>query len=119
MMASRRTDVCCTGSGSTSETSWLRSAQTRRRSWRSLDSSLGYLGCPYPAEAGAVGRGAVAELAGRDAGGISRSVRRVHRRQIPVRGWGVFESLGYFACGPVGLVHTQKIGNSIRKAHLD
>src|SRR5258708_1185827 len=31
---------------------------------------------------------AAAELAGRDAGGISRSVRRVHRRQIPVRGGG-------------------------------
>jgi hypothetical protein len=37
-------------------------AQTRRRSWRSLDSSLGYLGCPHPAEAGGVGRGAAAEL---------------------------------------------------------
>src|ERR1700675_2178596 len=44
----------------------------------------GNLGCPHPAEAGGVGRGAVAELAGRDAG----SVRRVHRRQIPVRGGG-------------------------------
>jgi hypothetical protein len=27
-----------------------------------------------------------------------------------VASWGVFKSLGYFACGPVVLFHTQEIG---------
>jgi hypothetical protein len=40
--------------------------------WRSLDSSLGYLGCPHPAEAGGVGRGAP-----RDGWGTRPTTRRV------------------------------------------
>ena len=27
----------------------------------------------------------------------------------------MFESLGYFACGPVGLVHTHKVGIKYKK----
>ena len=32
--------------------------------------------------------------------------------------WGVVKSLGYYRRGPVGLLHTQKVQNSIRKAHF-
>src|SRR3984893_143754 len=34
------------------------------------------------------------------------------------RRWGVVKSLEHLARGPVGLLHTQKVRNSIRKAHL-
>jgi hypothetical protein len=30
-------------------------------------------------------------------------------------GWGVFESLGYFACGPVAMVRMQKVGIKYKK----
>jgi hypothetical protein len=72
-----------------------------------LDSSLGYLGCPHPAEAGGVGRGAAAELQVV----TLEEFLEVYDGYIGgkyLRGVGVFESLGYFACGPVGLIRTQK-----------
>jgi hypothetical protein len=73
-----------------------------------LDSSLGYLGCPHPAEAGGVGRGAAAELQVV----TLEEFLEVYDGYIGgkyLRGVGVFESLGYFACGPVGLVHTHDL----------
>jgi hypothetical protein len=72
-----------------------------------LDSSLGYLGCPHPIEAGGVGCGAAAEL---QVVALEEFLE-VYDGYIggnTCEGWGVFESLGYFACGPVVLVHTQK-----------
>src|ERR1700736_4546290 len=40
------------------------------------------------------------------------------RRVVRPSGWGVVNSLARRGCGPVGLIHTQKFLNSIRKAHL-
>ena len=61
---------------------------------------------PHPAEAGGVGRGAAAELQVV----TLKEFLEVYDGYIGgkyLRGWRVFESLGYFACGPVGLVHTK------------
>jgi hypothetical protein len=43
---------------------------------------------------------------GINAGGIFSDFR-LHF--CDVASWGVFKSLGYFACGPVVLIHTQKV----------
>ena len=59
-------------------------------------------------EAGGVGGGAAAELQVV----TLEEFLEVYDEYIGgkyLSGVGVFESLGYFACGPVGLVHTQNV----------
>jgi hypothetical protein len=58
-------------------------------------------------EAGGVGSGAAAELQVVTLEEFLE-VYDGHIGGKNLRGVGVFESIGYFACGPVGLVHTQK-----------